>query len=84
MLKLEDNLLKIDLQEGKSQDELVELLIKELSNTFLEKMYGLEMNIFGRLTTGMAIVLGHKLAHICKSVSIYDPKQDKYVKVIWH
>ncbi len=77
------NILTISLPEGKTQAELVGLAKDEIKP--LEKQfYGREVKLNGRLTTGMAIVLGHTLAHVCKSVSVFDPKENDYVLCIKH
>lgn len=83
MLELFNNVLEITLPEGKTQEELIQILGKELRN-LEDKLHGLSLQINGRITTGMSLYLGHKLAHICKDVSIYDPKEKGYIKAIWH
>jgi hypothetical protein len=81
MLKLNGDVLAVELPEGKTQQELVGGLA---DNTFTKTLYGLDLKVNGRITTGMAMMLGHKLAHICKAVSIFDPKLNDYIRVIWH
>jgi hypothetical protein len=83
MLRLEGSTLLVELPEGKTQGELIALCAEELK-AIENSLHGLDVNINGRLTTGMALFLGHKLAHICKSVSIYDPKEGVYFKAVWH
>jgi len=83
MFRLEDNILYTELPQGKTNEELVEQAISWVRNN-KEKLYGKEVKINGRLTVPMALALGHELAHITKSVSMFDPKENKYVKVIWH
>ena len=83
MIKLEKEILRVELPEGKTQGELIALCSEELKE--IEKsLYGIEVKINGRLTTGMALFLGHKLAHICKNVSIFDPKENTYFLAVWH
>jgi hypothetical protein len=83
MLELKSDVLEITLPEGKMQNELIEICINELKE--IEKdLHGLDVKINGRLTTGMALALGHKLSHICKSVSIFDPKEKQYFTAIKH
>ena len=78
--------LKVELPEGKTQKELIEEAIGEIqlmqSNT--RCFYGEHVYLTGRITTGMSLMLGHFLAHICKSVSIFDPKENAYIKCISH
>ena len=54
--------------------------LEELENEF----YGKDIKLNGRVTTGMALFLGHKLAHVCKTVGIFDPKLNRYVLTIKH
>lgn len=85
MFKLEGEILYCELPQGKNQDQLIEDCkseIKGLVNT--GSLYGKDIKINGRLTTGMALSLGHELAHICKSVSIFDPKMNDYVLCFKH
>ncbi len=83
MFSLVDDVLRVELPEGKTQGELIALCADEIKNIESD-CHGLEIKINGRLTTGMALLLGHKLAHICKSVSIYDPKEGQYFRAVWH
>ena len=76
-------MLKIDLPAGKTQGELIKMADEEL-NKIEHKLYGVKVFINGRLTTGMALLLGHRLAHICKEVWIFDPKENEYFKAVWH
>ena len=79
----DDDILRITLPDGCTQRELVERARNEMG-AMAEQFHGKHVRIYGRLTTGMAVVLGHELAHIAKSVSIYDPREDEYVPCIWH
>jgi hypothetical protein len=76
-------MLGTELPSGKTQQELVEMLDKELP-ALEPEFYGKIVRINGRLTTAMALYLGHKLAHISKEVEIFDPKENSYVKAVWH
>lgn len=83
MLKLEGDILIIELPQGKTQGELINQLNSEFG--MIEKAcYGKNLKINGRLTTGMALFLGHKLAHVCKTVSIFDPKENEYFLAVSH
>jgi len=81
LLKLEKDILYINLPQGRTQKELIKELRKEVKKIEFD---GLDLKINGRITTGMSLFLGHYLAHLCKSVSIYDPKEKAYIKVISH
>ncbi len=83
MFRLAEDILYVDLPSGKTQAELVTRAMIEIDN-MSEQLYGLDLSINGRITTGMALVLGHKLAHICKSVSIFDPKEKDYITCVLH
>jgi len=87
MFKLTANhafmLMEISLPEGKTQEELVSLTSITIAD--IERhLHGVHLQINGRITTAMALYLGHRLAHICKTVSIYDPKEKSYVLCINH
>lgn len=83
MFKVENDVISITLPEGKTQSELIEIAKNEIVN--IEKdLYGKDVKLNGRITTGMALFLGHKLAHITKSVSIFDPKMNTYLTAISH
>ncbi len=75
--------LHITLPEGKTQAELV-AQTKEEIRKIKENFYGKAVKVTGRLTTGMGFCLGHELAHISKSVSVFDPKENAYIEVIKH
>ena len=79
----EDGILKITLPEGRTQHDLIGICKEELAN-IQSAIYGKDVKINGRCTTAMALFLGHRLAHSCKSVSIFDPKDGTYVLSIWH
>jgi hypothetical protein len=83
MIKLQNDIILVELPEGKTQGELISLCAEEIKKIEAE-CHGLDIKINGRLTTGMALFLGHKLAHISKSISIYDPKEGQYYKAVWH
>lgn len=83
MFKVKNDVISITLPEGKTQSELIEIAKNEIVN--IEKdLYGKDVKLNGRITTGMALFLGHKLAHITKSVSIFDPKMNTYLTAISH
>ena len=87
MFKIEDfnngKILRVELPQGRNQGELIQIADNELSK-IESQLYGSIVYINGRITTGMALLLGHKLAHICKEVWIFDPKENKYFKAVWH
>lgn len=83
MFEIIEDTLKITLPEGKTQDEIIEIAVLEFPK-IEENLYGKHLQLNGRITTSLALFLGHKLAHIVKSVSIFDPKENAYVKSVWH
>ncbi len=85
MFKLENDVLMVTLPEGKTQFELVSEAKAEIRALVASGvLYGKSVKVNGRLTTGMALMLGHELAHVTKSVSIFDPKMNDYVLCIQH
>lgn len=85
MLELNENILRITLPEGKTQAELVSMMDEEFKDLESSRaLFGKDIKIDGRITTAMALDLGHKLAHICKSVSIFDPKLNEFVLAVHH
>jgi len=82
---IEEQILHIDLPQGKTQEDLVRLASEELDELISSgSLYGSHAKINGRLTTGMALMMGHKLAHVCKTVSVFDPKENSYVLCVSH
>ena len=83
MFKLVDgDVLQVELPTGHTQEELVREAEKEIDE-MAEQLYGKNLKINGRITTGMSL-LGHKLAHICKTVSVFDPKEKRYIVCVQH
>jgi hypothetical protein len=76
-------ILKVSLPEELTQGELINLTKDEL-DYLKENFYGKHIRINGRLTTGMALTMGHRLAHVCQSVAIFDPKLNTYYTCIKH
>ena len=78
-------MLEFTLPQNLTQDELIARMNDELSRPLREGVtFGKDVKISGRITTGMCLWLGHKLAHICKSVSIFVPQEDIFLTVIKH
>lgn len=71
------------LPQGFDQPDLIAAALRDVAS-FADQLHGKHAQINGPCTTGMALVLGHKLAHITKSVSIYDPKLASYVLAVTH
>jgi len=85
MFELNGNILMVNLPTGKTQRELVREARTEIQRMVKTgKLYGKDLKVTGRITTGMAMMMGHELAHVCKSVSIFDPKENEYILVISH
>ena len=85
MFRLDGSVLYIELPMGKSQEQLVRMAEEEIEQIIRSgKVFGKDIKLNGRLTTGMSLMLGHKLAHVCRSVSIFDPKEGKYIRCISH
>lgn len=71
------------LPQGFDQPDLIEAAMRDVSG-FAWLLHGKHTQINGPCTTGMALALGHRLAHVTKSVSIYDPKLASYVLAVTH
>lgn len=85
MFRLEEDILYIELPQGMTQAELVSAAKQEIKSLIESgALYGKNIKLNGRLTTGMAMMLGHELAHVTHSVSIFDPKENNYVLCITH
>lgn len=85
IFKLEGDIMYVTLPEGKTQAELVSAAKTEIKSLIESgALYGKNVKLNGRLTTGMALALGHELAHVTKTVSIFDPKENSYVLCITH
>lgn len=83
MFLLDGEVLSIILPQGHTMAELNVLAAEEIQE-LMPQLFGKNIKINGRCTTALAILLGHTLAHVCKSVSIFDPKENAYVKCITH
>ena len=76
-------LVEVSLPQGKSGQELVDQALSSISK--IEKdLHGNNVLFTGRITTPMAMAIGHKIAHICKKVYCYVPQEKVYVEVISH
>lgn len=89
MIKITENgnevMLEFTLPQNLTQCGLIALMNKELNSLLkVGVTFGKDVKISGRITTGMCLWLGHKLAHICKSVSIFVPQEDIFLTVIKH
>ena len=87
-LKEEDNnvsVLYVTLPEGRTMAELTKECSGQIRDVIMEKrVFGRDIRVFGRITTSMAMVLGHELCHVARSVSMFDPKENEYVECIKH
>lgn len=85
MLELTFDILTVTLPEGKSQEELIHKCKEEIKGIIATgATFGKDVKITGRITTGMALALGHELCHVCKSLSIFVPQENKYTTCIRH
>lgn len=71
------------LPQGFDQPDLIAAALRDVAS-FADQLHGKHAQINGPCTTGMALALGHRLAHITKSVSIHDPKLASYVLSVTH
>ncbi len=78
-------LLEVELPAGQTAEQLLNSMDQELETLAkASTFYGKDVKINGRITTYMCAFAGHKLAHICKSVSIFVPQENQYITVIKH
>lgn len=83
MFNLNGDILEVTLPQGCTMAE-INAAAKEEIDVIASSLYGKDIKINGRCTTALAILLGHELAHITRSVSIFDPKENAYVLCIKH
>lgn len=77
--------VEFELPSGFTAKELADATRSEITELVKQKVtYGKIIRLYGRMTTGMTAVLGHELAHISKSVEIFDPKEGYFYQVIAH
>ena len=76
--------LRVELPQGHTQDELIQMADKELKEIEPYLRGATSVSINGRLTAGVALLLGRRLGHICKNVWLYDPEEGFYIKAVWH
>jgi len=85
MFELNGNILMVNLPSGKTQKELLVEAREEIREMIKKGwFYGKHLKVNGRITTSISMFLGHELAHICRSVSLFDPKENEYIPVISH
>ena len=85
LFTLQDDVLTVTLPTGKTMAEINDLAKAALAGGDLIPLcFGKDIKVTGRCTTALAILLGHELAHVCKSVSMFDPKENDFVLCIKH
>lgn len=83
----EDGVVQIefDLPQGHTAKELADATKIEIAEIIRDKItFGKIVRLYGRMTTGMAAVLGHELSHVSKAVEIFDPKENIFYRVVGH
>ena len=83
MFFLDGEVLSIILPQSHTMADINLMATAEIQE-LIPQLFGKNVKINGRCTTALALLLGHTLAHVCKSVSIFDPKENEYVKCISH
>ena len=79
------SVLYVTLPEGRTMAELTKECSEQIRDLIMrERVFGRDIKINGRITTSMALVLGHELCHVARSVSMFDPKENEYVECIKH
>ena len=90
MFKILENLeskvvLEIELPSGCSAEELLNLCNTDVDKLIKDGLFfGKDVFITGRITTYLSMSLGHKLAHVCKSINLFVQQENNYILVIKH
>lgn len=87
VLHPEDGVVQInfELPQGLTAKQLTDFARNDIREVIANGgTFGKVVRLNGRMTTGMCLLMGHELAHISKSVEIFDPKEGEYYRVIWH
>lgn len=70
----------IHLPEGKTMEEINNIALEELPD-FVGKMHDYDIDITGDCTIALAMLIGYELSFACKSVRVFDPMENVYIKV---
>jgi hypothetical protein len=85
MFELKGNRLMVTLPQGCTQQVIIDRGAAEIEALISTRaLDGLDVVLDGRITTGLALMLGHKLAHICHSVGIFVPAEKADAIAIRH
>jgi hypothetical protein len=79
--------LEVNLPQGKTNKEILETAESEFSadnENLIKQCYGKIVYVTGRITTHLAMWVGHKLAHVSRLIELFDPKENEYIPVIKH
>lgn len=77
--------IEFELPQGRTAKELADATRAQITDIIKSKItYGKIVRLYGRMTTGMAAVLGHELSHVSKAIEIFDPKENCFYRVVEH
>lgn len=80
---IDDDTVRIEiiLHQYCSQKDLIRLCQRDCETLAFDRItYGRHVLIYGKITNGMCIVLGHALAYMSESVDMFDYETNDYVK----
>ena len=83
----EENFIQIEfeLPQGHTAKELADATKVQIADIIKSRVtFGKVVRLFGRMTTGMAAVVAHELAHVSKAIEIFDPKENCFYRVVGH
>lgn len=70
----------IYLPKDKTMEEINTIALEELPD-FVGKMQDYDINVTGDCTIALAMLIGYELSFACKSVRVFDPMENVYIKV---
>ena len=77
--------IEFKLPHGHTAKELADATRDQIVDVIKSKaIFGNIVRLYGRMTTGMAAVLGHELSHVARAIEIFDPKENNFYRVIEH
>lgn len=83
----EEDVIQIDfeLPQGFTAKELADATRDQIADVIKSKVtFGKTVRLYGRMTTGMAAILGHELSHVSKAIEIFDPKENCFYRIVEH
>ena len=70
----------IHLPEGKTMEEINTIALEQLP-AFVGKMQDYDIDVTGDCTIALAMLISYELSFACRSVRVFDPKENEFIKV---